>query len=94
MKNMINNIKGLSMIRLNDSLFLINLDENLKLNTTIMERREDNIRFKILLIDPSGISSIIKGVGKSSLLLKYVHNKFPMISRSQQAYSTIQNRCR
>ena len=36
MKNMINKLKGLSMISFDDSLFLINLDGNLKLNTTIM----------------------------------------------------------
>lgn len=41
-----------------------------------MERREDMPKFKILLIGPSGKSDITSGVGKTSLLVKYVHNKF------------------
>lgn len=39
-------------------------------------KKEENIKFKILLIGPSGSSPSIIGVGKTSLLLKYVHNKF------------------
>jgi GTPase SAR1 family protein len=39
-------------------------------------KKEENIKFKILLIGPSGIPFEIVGVGKTSLLLKYVHNKF------------------
>lgn len=41
-----------------------------------MIKKEDNIKFKVLLIGPSGISPFKVGAGKTSLLIKYVHNKF------------------
>jgi GTPase SAR1 family protein len=49
---------------------------NVELIIYIMIKKEDNIKFKILLIGPSGISLIRVGAGKTSLLIKYVQNKF------------------
>lgn len=46
------------------------------INQFIMDRKDDTPKFKILLIGPSGKLNFIKGVGKTSLLMKYVHNKF------------------
>ena len=41
-----------------------------------MDKKDDIIKLKILLIGPSGNGFINLGVGKTSLLFKYVHNKF------------------
>ena len=41
-----------------------------------MDKKDDMPKFKTLLIGPSGTRSLILGVGKTSLLMKYVHNKF------------------
>ena len=42
-----------------------------------MDKKDDVIKFKILLIGPSGMLYCYSlGVGKTSLLIKYIQNKF------------------
>lgn len=41
-----------------------------------IDKRDDTPKFKILLIGPAGTPRILVGVGKISLLVKYIHNKF------------------
>lgn len=44
--------------------------------STVKNEKNENTKFKVLIIGTSGTSLITIGVGKSCLLLKYVKNTF------------------
>jgi GTPase SAR1 family protein len=41
-----------------------------------MDKKDEVVKFKVLIIGPSGNSCFNLGVGKTSLLNKYINNKF------------------
>ena len=41
-----------------------------------MDKKDEVVKFKVLIIDPSGKSSFYLGVGKTFILHKYANNKF------------------